>query len=178
MYDNAIKELTRSLIERHGELARDVPVASLITAPDKDDDARYPVHAGTQDYLDDTDTSWGTLFSDQIWNVMLLGGMATSVFAAAGAFLTRGAPDPLQDLLGRLRDLAERAEVSDDPADAAGLSRELRELTFEMSQVGYERRSGYEEFAPLQLAWESAREAIATLRAGHRQQAREPSATS
>lgn len=173
LYDNAIKELTRSLIERHGELARDVPVASLITAPDKDDDARYPVHAGTQDYLDDTDTSWGTLFSDQIWNVVLLGGMVTSAFAAAGAFLTKGAPDPLQDLLWRLKDLAERAEASGDPADAAGLSRELREVTFEMTQLGYERRSGYEEFAPLQLAWESAREAIATLRAGHRQETHE-----
>ena len=68
-----------------------------------------------------------------------------------------------------------------DPADAAGLSRELRELTFELSQGGYERRSGYEECAPLHLAWESAREAIATLRAGHRQEARDvpaPSATS
>ena len=35
-----------------------------------------------------------------------------------------------------------------------------------MTTLGYERRSGYEEFAPLQVAWESAREAVAALRAG------------
>lgn len=166
LYDNAIKELTRSLIERHGELARDVPVASLISAPDKDDDARFPVHAGTQDYLDDNDTSWGTLFSDQIWNIMLLGGMATSVFAAAGAFLTKGAADPMMALLERLKDLTERAEASRDPGDAAPLSDELRDITFEMTRLGYERRVAYEEFAPLQLARESARDAIAALREG------------
>ncbi|RBP16855.1 TRAP-type uncharacterized transport system substrate-binding protein [Roseiarcus fermentans] len=167
VYDNAIKEITRSLIERHGELAREVPVASLISAPDKDDDSRYPIHAGTQDYLDDTDTSWGTLFSDQIWNIGLLGGMATSVFAAAAAFLTKGAPDPLLDLLGRLRDLTERAEASTDPADAVPLSAELRALTFEMTGLGYQRSTAYEKFAPLQLARESARDAIAALRLGH-----------
>ena len=94
MFQNAIKELTRSLIERHGELAREVPVASLISAPDKDDDARFPVHPGTQAYLDDTDTSWGTLFSDQIWNIVLLGGMTTSIFAAAAPFSTRARPIP------------------------------------------------------------------------------------
>ncbi len=167
VYDNAIKEVTRSLIERHGELARDVPLASLISAPDKDDDSRFPIHAGTNAYLDDTDTSWGTLFSDQIWNVVLIGGFVSSVAAAAVGFLTKGAADPLLEMLGRLKEITERAEASTDPAEAGALSRELRELSFEMTQLGYERRSSYEEFAPLQLAWESAREAIAALRAGH-----------
>ena len=37
------------------------------------------------------------------------------------------------------------------------LSDELREITFEMTRLGYERRTAYEEFAPLQLARESAR---------------------
>ena len=165
-FNNAIKELTRSLIERHGELAHDVPLASLISAPDKDDDARFPVHAGTNDYLNDTDTSWATLFSDQIWNVVLVGGFLGSLFAAAGSFLTKGAPDPLLEMLGRMKAITEQAEASTDPADAAALSRALRELSFEMTQLSYQRRSSYEEFAPLQLAWESAREAIAALRSG------------
>jgi TRAP-type uncharacterized transport system substrate-binding protein len=171
-YDNAIKEVTQSLIERHGELAREVPLASVITAPAKDDDddkdadSRFPIHHGTKAYLDDTDTSWATLFSDQIWNVVLIGGFVSSVFAAAGSYLMKGGPSPMLEILGRLKALAERAEASTDPADAAALSRELHELSFEMTKLSYERRSSYEEFAPLQLAWESAREAIATLRAG------------
>ena len=173
VYDNAIKEVTQSLIERHGELAREVPLASVITAPgkgddkddDKSDDSRFPIHPGTKAYLDDTDTSWATLFSDQIWNVVLVGGFVSSVFAAAGSFLMKGGPNPMLEILGRLKALAERAEASTDPADAAALSRELNELSFEMTNLSCERRSSYEEFAPLQLAWESTREAIATLRA-------------
>ena len=74
VYDNAIKELTRALIERHGELAGQVPVASLVSAPDKENETRFPIAAGTNNFLDDTDTSWATLFSDQIWNVVLVGG--------------------------------------------------------------------------------------------------------
>jgi len=166
VYDNAIKEVTRSLIERHGELARDVPLASLISAPDPDDDARFPIHAGTKDYIDDTDTSWTTLFSDQIWNVVLVGGAASSVFAAAAGFLMKGARDPMLEILERLRNITERAEASTDPADAAALSQELRKLSFEMTKLSYEQRGSYEKFAPLQLAWESARDAIAMLQAG------------
>jgi TRAP-type uncharacterized transport system substrate-binding protein len=166
IYNNAIEELTRSLIERHGELAREVPIASLITAPDKDDDARYPIHPGTSAYVDDTDTSWATLFTDQVWNIVLVGGAVSSALAAAGSFLRKGALDPLREVLGRLNDITERAESSTDPADAAALSRELRDLSIEMTNLSYERGSSYEQFAPLQLAWENAREAIATLRAG------------
>ena len=81
--------------------------------------------------------------------------------------MTKGAPDPLREILGRLKEITERAEASTNPSDAAALSRELRNISFEMTQLSYARRSSYEEFAPLQLAWESAREAIAVLRAAH-----------
>lgn len=164
--NNAIKEVTRSLIERHGELAHEAPIASLISAPDKDDDARFPVHPGTSAYINDDDTSVATLFSDQIWNIVFVAGAVSSVFAAAGSFLVTGGSDPLLEILGQLKAVTERAEASTDPAEAPTLSHELRELSFKMTELGYQRGASYEEFAPLQLAWESAREAIATLRAG------------
>jgi hypothetical protein len=146
--------------------SRAVPLASLVSAPNKTDDARFPVHPGTHAYLDNTDTSWATLLSDQIWNIVLVGGGVSSVIAAAASFLMRGGPDPILEILGRLKAITERAEASTDPADAAALSQELREVSFEITQRSYDRRGSHEEFAPLQLAWESAREAIATLRAG------------
>ena len=101
-----------------------------ISAPDKDDDARFPIHDGTSAYLDDTDTSWATLFSDQIWNVVLIGGSIGSVCAAVAGFLTKGGRDPMRDVLDRLKDIKDRAEASTNPADAAALSRELRDLSF------------------------------------------------
>lgn len=166
LYNNAIMEVTRGLLERRSELAREVPLASLITPPDSEKDARFPLHPGTAAYLEDTDTSWSTLFSEQIWNVVLVGGVISSMLAAAGGFLNQGGADPMGGILSRLKDITERAGASTDPADAQGLSQELGVLAIDMAALGYKRRCSYEEFAPLQLAYESARDAVAALRAG------------
>ncbi len=136
-----------------------------MAAPDIEKGARFPVHPGAAAYLGDTDTSWLTLVSDQIWNVMLVGGMLTSILAAAGSFLRHGAPDPMRALLDRLKGITETARTSADPADAVALSHDLSTVTNEIATLGYERRSGYEEFAPLQLACDVARDAVAALRA-------------
>lgn len=165
LYNNAIQEVTRGLLEQHSELARQVPLASLIDPPDSDKGARFPVHPGTAAYLEDTDTSWVTLFSDQVWNVVLVGGVVSSILAAAGSFLKQGAPNPVGEALDRLKDIIERAEASTDPGDAAALSHELRMLAIDMATLGYQGRSSHEEFAPLQLAFDSARDAVAALRA-------------
>jgi TRAP-type uncharacterized transport system substrate-binding protein len=166
LYNNAIKELTRNLIERRGELARKAPLASLIAKPDSEDkDARYPIHPGAGAYFADTDTSWFTLFSDQVWNVILVGGLLSSILAAAGSFLKKDTPDPMRVLLDRLKEITQRVRASTDPADAAALSKELGALAVDMATLGYQRRSSYEELAPLQLACDGAREAIAGLRA-------------
>ncbi|MGO4404404.1 TAXI family TRAP transporter solute-binding subunit [Bosea sp. RAF48] len=166
LYNNAITEVTRSLLERRSELAREVPLANLIAPPESEkEDARFPIHPGTAAYLEDTDTSWSTLFSDQIWNVVLVGGVASSVLAAASSYLKKGGPDRISEILGSLKSITERAGASTDPADALGLSKELGVLTIDMATLGYQRRCSYEEFAPLQLAYESARDAVAMLHA-------------
>jgi TRAP-type uncharacterized transport system substrate-binding protein len=165
VYNNAITELTKNLIERRTALARQVPLASLIAAPEHEKGARFPVHPGAQAYFSDTDVTWFTLLSDQIWNVLLIGGMLSSVFAAASGFLKASATDPMRELLNRLRDVGERARTSANPADADALRQELGAVAAELAILGYERHSGYEEFAPLQLAFENARDAVEALRA-------------
>jgi TRAP-type uncharacterized transport system substrate-binding protein len=165
LYNNAITEVTSNLLERRSELARKVSLASLIAAPDIEKGARFPVHPGAAAYLGDTDTSWYTLFSDQIWNVVLVGGILSSIFAATAGFLKRSATDPLRELLDRLRAIAERARTSAQPSDADALSQDLSVIAIDIATLGYERRSTYEQFAPLQLAFESARQAVETLRA-------------
>lgn len=164
VYNNAITEVTRSLLERRSELAREVAVANLIAPPESEkEDARFPIHPGTAAYLEDTDTSWATLFSDQIWNVVLVGGVASSILAAASGYLKKGDPDRIPEILDRLKSITERAWASIDPTDAIDLSRELGALTIDMATLGYRRRCSYEEFAPLHLAYESARDAVAML---------------
>ena len=172
IYNNAITELTRNLLERKSELARKVPVASLIAAPDTDKGARFPVHPGASAYLDDTDTTWYTLFSDQIWNVMLVGGLLTSIATAAGGFLKQQTKDPMRELLERLKSIAERARAAASPDEADALSQELGSVGIDIAMLGYERHSGYEQLAPLQLAFENARRIVDSLQSKPRELAR------
>lgn len=165
VYNNAITELTKALIERRIALARQAPLASLIAAPDHEKGARLPVHPGAEAYLADTDVSWFTLLSDQMWNVLLVGGMLSSVFAASAGLLKRSTRDPMRELLDRLRVITERARTATDAADAEILRQELSTIAIEVAMLGYERHSGYEQFAPLQLAFENTRDAVEALRA-------------
>jgi len=171
VYNNAITDLTRTLLERHGEIARKVPLASLIAAPDTDKGARFPVHPGAAAYLGDTDTSWYTLFSDQIWNVVLVGGILSSLVTAAAAFLRQDtAEDPRRELLERLKSIAERARASPKPDEIDALSQELSSIGIEIATLGYERRSSYEEFAPLQLAFDNTQHLLDTLQTRSREE--------
>jgi TRAP-type uncharacterized transport system substrate-binding protein len=172
VYNNAVTELTRTLLERRGEVARKVPLASLIAAPDTDKGARFPVHPGASAYLDDTDTSWYTLVSDQIWNVMLVGGLLTSVATAAAGFLKQQAKDPMRELLERLKGIADRARSAAGPDEADALSQELGSIGVDIALLGYESRSGYEQFAPLQLAFENARRMVDAVQAKARESGR------
>jgi TRAP-type uncharacterized transport system substrate-binding protein len=165
IYNNAITELTRTLLEQRGTLARQVSLASLIAAPDTEKGAKFPVHAGATAYLSDTDTSWFTLVSDQVWNVLLVGGMLSSISAGLAAYLKRDKPDPMRDILNRLESIAERAWVSTDPGDAHKLAQELSTVAVQSAELGYERRGSSEQFAALQLAFENARDAVHALRA-------------
>jgi TRAP-type uncharacterized transport system substrate-binding protein len=165
LYNNAINELTRNLLERRSELARKVPIASLIAAPDTEKGARFPVHPGAAAYLGDTDTSWYTLFSDQIWNVMLVGGLLTSIATAAAGLLKQQANDPMRELLERLKGIADRARTAASPDEVDALSQELGSIGVDIAVLGYERHSGYEQFAPLQLAFENAQRIVQTLQA-------------
>jgi TRAP-type uncharacterized transport system substrate-binding protein len=164
LYNNAITDVTKNLLERRSELARKVPLASLIAAPDTDKGARFPIHPGASAYLGDTDTSWFTLFSDQIWNVLLVGGLLSSIATAAAGFLKKQETDPMRALLDRLKAIAERARSATAPEEADELSRDLGTLAIDIATAGYERHSRYEEFAPLQLAFENTRDAVEELR--------------
>ena len=164
IYNNAITDLTKTLLQRHGEIARKLPLASLVSAPDDDKSSRFPVHQGTAAYLADTDVSWSTFFSEQIWNVVLVGGILSSIFAAAWSFLKPRRLDPMRKLLDRLSDITSRARASSDPRELKTLSDDVNLIGIEIATVAYERGSTFEEFAPVQLAFESACRAVESMR--------------
>jgi len=158
----AVMELARNMFERRSELSQKLGYTVAIEKPDNDKGVRFPVHPGAAAYLDDTDISWYTMFSDQIWTVWLVGGVLASAGAGALGAFRRPKSDPMQEHLDRLRSMTKRAREHPDELDA--LSDELSDLAIELAALAYERKSGNEEFAPVQLAYENARFALQTTR--------------
>jgi len=158
----AVMEITRNLIERRSELSQKVGYPVTIEKPDNEKGVRLPVHPGASAYLDDTDISWYTLFSDQIWTVWLLGGTAASVSVALLGFLRKPEVDPMQARLDRLASIVKRARAKPDELDA--LTDELADLGVELATLAYARKGGEAGLAPVQLAYESARFALQAAR--------------
>ena len=61
----------------------------------------------------------------------------------------------MRKLLDRLSDIASRAQTSSDPREFKTLSGDLNSIGITIATVAYERGSTFEEFAPVQLAYES-----------------------
>src|SRR5262249_56381748 len=87
------------------------------------------------------------------------------VSPARAGFVRKSAKDRRRELLESRRDTGGRARASPNPADADAMRQELGSVAGKLAILGYERHSGYEEFAPLQLAFENARDAVEALRA-------------
>jgi hypothetical protein len=156
----AVMELARNLDERRDELSRRLSSVIPIEVPEKEKGARLPFHAGTTAYLDSTDISWYTLFSDQTWTVWLVGGGLFSIFAAFFGFLKAPKANPMRDFLPRLESIAEQARADLGAEQLKALSDELTDLGDEMAARACKLSIGYDRFAPAQLAYESAHFAI------------------
>jgi TRAP-type uncharacterized transport system substrate-binding protein len=164
----AVKELARQLVERRSELSQRVGYPVPIEKPDTEKDVRFPIHPGTAAYLDDTDISWYTLVSDQIWTVWLIGGALTSLSVGLLGFMRTPSKDPMQAHLDRLGAIARRAKTHPDELES--LTDELAEVASRLATLAYERKIAVEQFAPVQLAYDNARFAVETARnrpAGH-----------
>ncbi len=108
--------------------------------------------------------SWATFFSEQIWNVVLIGGILSSLFAAIWSFLKPRRLDPLRRLLDRLSAITSQAQTSSGQREYETLSKDLSNIGVEIATLAYERGSTYEQFAPVQLAYESAYRAVEAMR--------------
>jgi len=133
-----------------------------IEKPDTDKDVRFPIHPGTAAYLDDTDISWFTLFSDQIWTVWLVGGVLASASIGFLGFMRTPSKDPTQGLLERLGAITARAKTHPDELDR--LTDELAEVASKLATLAYEGKVTADQFAPVQLAYDNARFAVETAR--------------
>jgi hypothetical protein len=160
----AVMMLARALIERRMELSQALGISIPIEAPDNEKGSRIPVHPGTAAYLESTDVSWYTLFSDQIWTIWLLSGALFSLAAAFFGFLKTPKIDSVPAYLDRIRDISQRARANVAADELEVLAESLVDLGVELPTVAYQRGGDSASFAPIQLAFENARFAIQSAR--------------
>jgi TRAP-type uncharacterized transport system substrate-binding protein len=159
-----IEELARNLIERRVELSQKLGVVLAIEAPDNEKGARMPVHPGTAAYLDATDTSWYTLFSDQIWTVWLIGGALFSLLAALLGRMRAPNSNQMLNLLQRVQAITQRARSSPPPDELDALDRSLADLADELSTLAFDGSRTESEFRAVELALNTARSAVEAAR--------------
>ena len=95
--------------------------------------------------------------------VVLVGGIASFVFAAAFSYVKSRRPDPMKDLLERLKSIIQRTQTTSDPNVYRALSEDLSNIGIEIASIGYERESTSEQIAAIQFAYDAASRAVDTV---------------
>lgn len=74
-----ISQLTRQIFSARQQLAREIPIAGKIEAPDTDKAAALPAHRGAAAFIDGTERTFMERNSDYIWGlVVLLSGLGSA----------------------------------------------------------------------------------------------------
>ncbi|MGP9811868.1 TAXI family TRAP transporter solute-binding subunit [Rhodopseudomonas sp. NSM] len=74
-----IAQLTRQIFAARQQLARELPIAGKIEAPDTDKAAALPAHSGAAAFIDGTERTFMERNSDYIWGlVVLLSGLGSA----------------------------------------------------------------------------------------------------
>ena len=129
--DTAVGAFARQLFTVRHELARELPTAAKIEAPDTDKDAALPAHQGAAAYIDGTERTFLEKYSDYIWGVILL----LSGLGSAGAWLRHywrrdereqyvAHRENLLDLLARARKAETPEELTEMQGEADAVLRE------------------------------------------------------
>ena len=178
--DSAVADLTRHLFMMRSDLARTIPAAEMMDAPDLDKGARMPVHTGAADFFQDEEQTFMERYGDWIYVAAMLIGFGGSAIAAVATRMRsrvhRHAQriEHLLSLVARARTaaaaeeldaleaeadavVAETLTAAADPPDAARLAA----LSFALDQVRHavadRRRMIYpREPGAADIAWRGA----------------------
>ncbi|WP_051048708.1 TAXI family TRAP transporter solute-binding subunit [Rhodopseudomonas sp. B29] len=97
-----VTRLTRQIFAVRQQIAREMPIAGKIEAPDTDKDAAIPAHRGAAAFIDGTDRTFMERNSDYIWGLILL----LSGLGSAGAWLRSYLTRDEREIGGKMRDRA------------------------------------------------------------------------
>lgn len=162
--DSDVSELTKLIFTMRPSLARDVPLANRIEAPDLSRSASVPVHPGANAYYENEVENFFDRYSDWIY----LGIMGFSIMGSGFAGLASRASSRRRartlGLLDRLLEIVRQSRLAQRPADLDGLERETDEiLGVALGRAGTGQLDGHGVSA-FALGLDQARHAIAERR--------------
>lgn len=158
-----VTRLTRQIFAARQQIAREMPIAGKIEAPDTDKDAALPAHRGAADFIDGNDRTFMERNSDYIWGLILVLSGLGSAGAWFRSYLTRDEREATSLMRNRALTMIGRARKASaaDELDAMQLEvdRMLRE-TLECYDDG-----AIEDLEPFNLVLEQFHHAVADRRA-------------
>lgn len=163
--DGVVGEVTRVLFSIRPILARDMPAANRIQAPESEKASALPVHSGTIAYLQNEELTFFDRYGDLFYIGAMFASLAGSVVVGLASRLTARRRARAVAFTGRLVELMKEARTSRDEADLARLEQEADDLLFEAMEetaIGAVERT---QLAAFTLALDETRRAIAGRRA-------------
>jgi hypothetical protein len=123
--DTAVGAFARQLFAVRHELARELPTAAKIEAPDTDKDAALPAHQGAAAYIDGTERTFLERYSDYFWAAVLLLSGLGSGWAWLRHFLRRDEWE--QNMLHRdkILGLISKMRTAETPDELLAMQREV-----------------------------------------------------
>jgi hypothetical protein len=116
--------LARFLFERRDQLAASTPAVVALQPPSTDRGSSIPVHPGASDYVDATEMTFLTRYSDFIYMSLCFSGVFGSLWAALHTRYRFSERHGLTALIAGLAEVGQRAAVVTETDELTGLERE------------------------------------------------------
>jgi TRAP transporter TAXI family solute receptor len=155
-----VAETTQYLFEWRPRIARVVPGANAIKAPESTMSAVLPVHPGAIQYLEREQLTFFERYGDWIYIGLFMGGGFFSAIAALFQRVTRRRRELVDEVLDRLLCILGEARGSTDPAELDALSVEIDGLVTHAVRYTRNRTTGTRTLSALMMALDAARAAV------------------
>lgn len=161
-----VSEATQYLFEMRARLAKAIPAANLMKAPDSDDStsAALPNHRGAIDYFEREQLTFMDRYGDWMYLLLTIGGGGGSALAWVAQRFARKRREMVDDVLDRLVAILAEARAAATVAALDELALEIDKLVVAAVQHARDRATGTRTMSALILAIDSARAAIADRR--------------
>lgn len=162
--DSDISELTKLLFTMRPSIARDVPLANRIEAPDLSKSASVPVHPGANAYYENEVETFFDRYSDWLYLGLFAASIIGSGFAGLASRASAKRRARTLGLLDRLLEIVRQSRHAEHPAELDGLERETDDiLGIALGRAGNGQLDGHGVSA-FALGLDQARHAIAERR--------------